>query len=112
MAIDNHIDTEAPVKRIPLEHKEPSSNGVHPDGAQAENMARAEEIVDHLAERLGYYAGVLGKKLLWLGGACARRPRTSGPRRRASATGNRSQRTTSDHSVTRSGLARFPSRFS
>jgi hypothetical protein len=29
-------------------------------------MQRAEEMVDHLAERVGHYAGVFGHQLLWL----------------------------------------------
>jgi hypothetical protein len=37
-----------------------------PPEAAASPKERAEEIVDHLAERIGHYAGLFGHKILWL----------------------------------------------
>jgi hypothetical protein len=43
-----------------------SPNGVHDGQATSPATQRAEEMVDHMAERIGHFAGVLGHKLLWL----------------------------------------------
>ena len=45
--------------------------GEQRDGEQASQpaspaVARAEEMVDRMADRLGHYASVVGNKLLWL----------------------------------------------
>ena len=42
-----------------------SSNGVAANGAGPPAMQRAEEMVDHMAERVGHYAGVVGHQVLW-----------------------------------------------
>jgi hypothetical protein len=58
-------------------HADTRANGsgppqTRPDGAAAApapvspTVQRAEEVVDHLAERVGHYAGVVGQKVMWL----------------------------------------------
>lgn len=45
----------------------PAQSGTEATQAPASpTMHRAEEMVDHLAERIGHYAGVVGQKILWL----------------------------------------------
>ena len=41
------------------------ANAEAPESSQSPTMHRAEEMVDHLAERVGHYAGVVGQKLMW-----------------------------------------------
>jgi len=67
MAANNHVETERPVNRVPVEPSEPSTNGAAAQAAQDERMAQAEEMVDQLAEKVAHFTAVFGKQLLWLG---------------------------------------------
>jgi hypothetical protein len=67
MATDNHIETETAVNRLPAAQTEAHANGAAEAGPANERMARAEEMVDRLAEKLAHFTSVVGRKVLWLG---------------------------------------------
>lgn len=67
MAFDNHIEQERPANRVPADHNGAAGNGASRDGQADDRMARAEEIVDQLAEKVAHFTSVFGRQILWLG---------------------------------------------
>jgi hypothetical protein len=57
----------ATMTSAPPETAGQSANGMAADGQETDSMARAEEMVDQLAERMAHYTAVIGRKVLWLG---------------------------------------------
>src|SRR5262249_38190910 len=63
--MDNHetrLQSQTPLN----EAHQAGSNGVAADEAREQAMERAEELVDQIAERVGYYTGVVGHQILKL----------------------------------------------
>ncbi len=72
MATNNNVESEGRVRRDeahhgPAEQNGPSTNGVPADGQVDPRMARAAEMVDHLAEKMASWTRSLGRNILWLG---------------------------------------------
>jgi hypothetical protein len=66
MAIDNHTDTDRSASRA-ADQNGAQTNGATPDGQAKDRMARAEEMVDQLAEKVAHYTALFGRQILWLG---------------------------------------------
>jgi hypothetical protein len=64
MAADNHTNADGSVNRVAVEPTGHSSNGATA-GEVDDRMARAEQMVDQLAEKVAHCTAALGKKLLW-----------------------------------------------
>src|SRR5262249_37331999 len=52
MESENHIETDRSTKRVPTDHNGAVPNGAARDGQADDRMARAEEMVDQLAEKV------------------------------------------------------------
>jgi len=67
MAANNHLETNRPINRVSGEQNGPAQDGAAVEGQADERMARAEQMVDQLAEKVGRFTSVLGRRILWLG---------------------------------------------
>jgi len=64
MAAHNHVDGNQAMNRVPVDQKA-QGNGAVAEGGNP--RARAEQMVDQLAEKVAHLTSVLGRKILWLG---------------------------------------------